>query len=314
MSIEISCKCGSAYRLEDHRSGQEFICKVCGTTMRLPATGSSEAPVATATVPAPEPAATATEHPPVPTSWSATAATREATTPETATPEAATPEMISWTPVSQPDCPPQPEPLQRDAAPWQKVVRHPPAGWWIVRLVMLGMCVGFLFLPWFTASAQNPFTKKTESQSLTGWQIMNAVIDGIREASRSPEVVPGFTDVDVPKGAGAIVAGGLMMTGGPCVFAGGLLLAVILIWVIYKHDGKGAGWPFAICWLALMAFIIGWHLVAQSSPMGEMLSQMHKMGFSVGVSPWAYLMLFILVPMTLIARMRPDHLLARTKQ
>jgi len=174
---------------------------------------------------------------------------------------------------------------------------------------MLGMCVGFLFLPWFTASVQNPFTKKVESQSLTGWEFVSAVVEGIRQASRTPEAMPGFSNMDIPKGAGPIVAGVLMITFSPCVFAAGLVLAVILAWVVYKRDGKGAGWPFFLCWLALVSFVIGWQLVSRSEPLSEMMTQMEKMGFSVGVSGWAYLMVFLLIPMGLIARMRPDHTL-----
>ena len=318
MSIEIKCDCGAEYRLEDHRGGQEFICKICSASMHVPVGVPRATPGQIAEVAAPATAVVTAAAPAAPS-----AATGDTSSP-TMGQTLGGPAVAQPTPGPNPpaDAAPPPPTAWSPAPAWadpsveahaRPSDRHPPQSWWALRFIMWGMCVGFLFVPWFTISAKQSPAGPTVSQSLTGWQIVKATADGISASARhAGGGVPTGVDMgQMPEGVASILAGTLMLVAGPCVYAAGLLVAVVIAWVVHRCDGKGAAWPFVVCWIGLLTFIVGWKLIASCEPVSQLLEASAKTGASIGASGWAYLMLLVLIPMCMIARSRPDHELDR---
>ncbi len=323
MPIEIECVCGSAYRLADDRAGQSFTCRVCGSVMALPE----------ATLPAP-----AVETPAVGVTAAAeNAATTVAATvtapPRQSRPPA--PQMPAELPTGMSPLPktsitpgqPAATPARPSSAqaigpmetPWHQVrpeLRRPPKSWWVLRVVMWGMCVAFLFAPWFGVSIAGEAAMagggpaQSMTETVSGWQFVKATVEGLAGGTgedRSPLFESGMSFDDLPKGAGRVVTGGLMMVVGPNLFAFGLALALLLAFVACKRGGKGAGWPFFIAWAGMLSFIGGWHVITSGEEVSRMMQMVETNGITVGPSPWAYLMALLLIPMALIARSQPDH-------
>ncbi|MFW6146013.1 MAG: hypothetical protein ACOC7R_01615 [Planctomycetota bacterium] len=332
MAIELKCNCGCEYRLDDNRAGETFTCRVCGATMTLPGgVGRATPPaeetagaaqgdkVGTASVAAaPEPPAPATRPapsgggglsefgdsldtpPPAPTGTPGLTPT-----PPTGT---ASPGGTSPSPVGEP---PEMSTAGRPA--------RPPLSWWLARAILWGVCAGFLFLPWFSVAAAPP-GEETVRESVTGYQFAKLVGQGIGKAridsgSNGSAHLPEPADfLDVPDGAGRVIAGAGMMTFSPCVYVLGLLLVIAIVPIAARKDGAGAMWPSLACLVGLGGFIVGWHLLAGSEPLGPQLEIASQVGITIGVTGWAYAMVALLVPITLIARAKPDYRLIQAAQ
>jgi hypothetical protein len=176
--------------------------------------------------------------------------------------------------------------------------------------VFWGLCAAFLFQPWFTVSGP-PEGPEAKSNSITGWQIVKGTAEGI--ARPGPKgidpPVAGMGSGQVPAGVSSAVAGLYMMAAGPCLFAVGLLLGPVAAWNALRREGQGAGWPFLVCWVGLLTYVIGWKLTVRVEAVGEFLRLAARSGASIGASGWTYLMLTILIPICLIARGKPDYAL-----
>ncbi len=346
MSIEIKCHCGLDYRLDDSRAGDQFSCKVCGATMILPAGVGrgipdpvvEAKPAATAPTQVQPPAqAKAPEQakppmhvqPPPPAAAPSSEPSAFDSMGESldgpaapVTPPSFQPQAIG--PAAEPAATEQPTP----ARTWSPVAdpedegmaprgrQRPPISWCVVRLVMIGLCAGFLFMPWFTVTGADPQTGEVAPQSVAGWPIVKAVVGGlIHSASSNRGDLPGIGDfVSAPDGTGAIVAGGLMMVFGPCVYTLGLLLTIPISFAVYHRDGRGAVWPFAACFAGLAAFVVGWRMIAAAEPFTSILDVAGQVGVSIGASGWAWAMALVLIPMGLIAKTKPDYNLIRAMQ
>jgi len=193
-----------------------------------------------------------------------------------------------------------------DAAPATRP--HPPASWWVVRGVMLGICVGFFFLPWFSTSAKHPRTGQTVSQGASGWDIFHATIRGMAKLTVAGSDI-GASQVigsnPMPPGFATVAAGGVMMIAGPFVYVLGLTLAGALAFVAYRFNGRGAVWPFIVCAIGILSFLVGWLLVSCTEPISSGLDMFEANGISIGVSTWLVAMLVLMVPMCPTALAKP---------
>ncbi|NLF31454.1 MAG: hypothetical protein GX591_11290 [Planctomycetes bacterium] len=323
MAIEVKCKCGSEYRLDDKRAGQTFSCRICGATMKLPA-GVGRAVPADEPVAPPAKAATvsAVVKPKAPAtrpapaggglgefgetlSAAAAAPARPAAAPtQAARPAPASPEGKTFSPIPEP-----PAPLMTGRP------TRPPLSWWLARAILWGLCAGALFLPWYGVSVSTG--AETVSESITGYEFVVMVCDGVNNATARAEAedLPVPTKyMNMPEGSGRLLVGAAMMAFGPCVYVLGLLLMIVIVPIAAGKDGAGAMWPFLTCLVGLGGFVIGWHIMAGSELMAPGLEIASQIGASIGPSGWAYTMALLLVPFTLIARAKPDYRLVQAVQ
>jgi len=310
MPIEIKCKCGSEYRLDDGRAGEQFTCKVCGATVTLPAGVGRTIP--TEAVPAQTPVATsasATTAPAPPQRPRGGGSPFDRIGEALETPDVTTAPAPAPAVDDSPRIGTKPGTYEAPDVPLGGRLR-PPTAWCAGRLAMWGLCVGFLFVPWFSMSGTNPQTDETVTEAVTGWQIVAAVWEGAGQAVQggsNPSMPPISEFTNLPDGVGRIAAGGGMMVFSPCAYALGLALIAVFGPLAYMHEGKGAVWPFVACLASLVSFIVGWRLIAGAEPLREMLDIVSEVGVTIGVSGWAYTMVFLLIIMCLIARARPDY-------
>ncbi len=321
MAIEVSCQCGAAYRLDESRAGEKFRCKVCGAGIQVPGDRprvlmgqSGEAAMARPAAP-PPPARPGPEGP------AASAAPAKSPRP---------PEQ----PAANPARPPQPArpvepamaaPVASEPTSQQSVTANqkspvepvrartgPPSDWWLLRMVFLAVCVGFLFCPWFLAAYSTPPEGQMVESSLSGWELGINVLRGLHELARNGQFVQGPERVPIdpgmlPEGAGQATAGGLLMLASPVLYLLGVPLAGLMALVAWRRDGRGARWPFVTFAIGVIGFIVGWHLLSAWGPLAEMLLAAQTSGVSFGLSGWVYLMVPILGVMIAVAASRPDH-------
>lgn len=343
MAIEITCGCGAAYRLDDSRAGQPFACKVCHAHMNIP--GAPRVILRAPTLPPPPPveatapaaaqqAAEAQAGVGVPTAgqgplWSPSGLTVKlapAPPPPPPPPPPPNPDLggqaVARIRGFEPgglNGPVTPTVRTPTAAPTADIKvppagpRVPPAAWWVVRGVMLAVCVAVLFAPWFTVAYPDPAGGGIAEESLSAWKIVTGLAKALSggAGSSSGGGSPGgpgnpFESMSLPEGAAKAAAGVLLMGIGPCVYMLGLVLAAIFAYVAYKHEGAGAVWPFVAFSVGVSMFIIGWLMLASWEPLQAALAMASQFGASIGVSPWLYLIWFLIGAMAVIARGRPD--------
>ena len=190
---------------------------------------------------------------------------------------------------------------------------HPPASWWFVRMLMLGTCVAFLWLPWWGSWLEKEEMRAEVEKALgtrhidnffTGW-------DQVRLPGQVSSKTSSIQGLDTGKLAslkGNMHLGVTLFTWAPTVFAAGLALAGLMVVVAYHTDGRGAIWPFLVCWAGLLMYIAGWQMMITSSPFAEFYKGLTQGGmFALGMTKWMYGMLILLIPVCMIARLRPDR-------
>ncbi len=334
MAIEVKCKCGSEYRLDDSRAGETFSCRVCGASITLQAGVGRASPTDADGAPQPEAVATASTvaspTPPGPPARPSPPDGRQlgefgdsldvptaegAETPSSPPPTAPRKPVEPLLSARMPgNASPSPVP-HPPAMPTGRPTR-PPLSWWLARAILWGLCAGFFFLPWFFV-ADSSTADQTVRNNHAGLELFKSTWQGMGSAgadSGSTHLPYPIDFFDVSDDSGRIAIGAAMMKFSPCVFGLGLLLVIAIIPIATSKDGAGAMWPFLTCLLGLGGFIVGWHLVAgaeQAAPQLEIASQV---GITVGVSGWAYAMAVVLVPIILIARGRPDYRLVQAAQ
>lgn len=327
MPIEFKCICGSEYRLDDSRAGEEFACKICGKVAKLsvgspraiPADGEAQPVVQAVTgglasgagsahaLEVPKPTRSSSERLGSPVDKSPPPPPTSGPTPINHAPPGAGIDR-------RPDDLMGYEDLRRNGGN----ACTPPADWWILRSVMWALCIGVLFLPWFRVSGEVPQMGEKVSESASGFVMVKGITQGFLSAKQEAEAagmgdmpLPKLSDLtEMPKGAGKMLAGVIFLGLGPFVYVLGLLGALVVAILAYKYDGRGAMWPFAANFVGLLLFILGWHMLAGNEQLREVLAMAREAGFHIGPSPWAYLALILLVPIALIARARPDRALA----
>ena len=334
MPIEITCKCGSAYRLDDSRAGESFACKICGAAMVLPGSGASRVIAGLRSGPAAQPAAaptsaaTAVADPPQapsPTAQPEPQVPAPPTDDSSDEPDAMGEPLVAIPLVELPSPPAPPAPPIKPALPAAlppvavavkatpsanpiPPKRHPPRGWWFVRAAILILCAGFLFTPWWQLRLDVPNSEIKLEQSISGYNVVRGTLRGL--GGEKPAILKqAQAGGSLPAGATRLVLGAMMMAWGPNVYALGLALSLVFAYVAYKCDGRHAIWPYLTCGLGLLLFISGWHLVVSFAPLAESLNTAEEQGAIVGVTSWAYIGLFVLMPLCFIARGRPDYIL-----
>ena len=309
MAIGIKCNCGAEYRLDDSHGGKRFVCKVCQAIMDVPAgvprvvpSGAPQIgeaiPIKTSRPPAQAPPSQTQSAAPVPSA-------QEAPTGSTESPADR----------------PQPAAcyLKREArvatqsvAGVRKADRCPPQAWWVTRIVMWMLCVGFLFMPWLSGSVRSCGMGQDTSRSMSVRRIVSNVIGAVYIAPSAlwRTVRNASTGANLPPGMRTVGVGGLMMDFGACVYMLGLASAAFVAIIARRHSGRGALWPFLICWLGLAIFITGWQLIAHTPDVASVLDAESQFGASIGVAGWTYVMGLALIPICLIAKGKPDYALA----
>ena len=323
MAIEIKCNCGSEYRLDDSRAGQEFTCKVCQARMRLP-TGSPRA-VPPPVVLDPEAIETMAQGLSIETGAASDLlgpGSRESFIPAAdlglGGPAAGLRAGDSPAPVVLGPAGVVEDASQVTVMRWASpraedlMAKRPSAAWFAVRGLIWLSCMGFLWAPWFTSPKQIGASDQVLSRPMTGWQVLEMSIDSAAIGIRSPRLgsiraVPAMIGLDAMPTDRASLAGLALMAFSPGLYGLALVLGVVMAFYAFAQEGKGMGWPFLLCWLSLLCFLVGWLLVGQALPLTEGPT-------SIGISTWLHLMLLALIPMTLVARMRPDFDIQATEQ
>jgi hypothetical protein len=321
MPIEITCPCGSAYRLGDDRAGEQFVCKVCGATMTIPAgtpraaigepqpapvpaavQASESAPGSAATTPAPPAQGPAHSDP-----WSGSGESLDGIRHVPGVSRAATRSSVGGVATTS-----APAATAGAALPYgeRRASLRPPAEWWAVRATMMGLCLGFFFMPWFSSSFQLIPGTEAVTTSVSGWGIVSELCQNLSNPSISTSFAPSGTtrpspSGSMPAGASAAFVGGIMLVFGPVVFVLGMLLSIIFAYVAYRRDGKSAHWPFVACMVGVGGFLLGWHLLTSYEPVKKVLAVASSMGAKFGPTVWTYLMIVLLIPMVIIARGQP---------
>lgn len=332
MSIEFQCHCGSQYRLDDSRAGEQFTCRICGAVTAL-----ANLPRAVARPPAPGQAYGAVD-----------AAEADRIVPAVAgsSPvhqrEVPSGTKSQWERFGQTVADPVHEERHsgRPAVGYSPVVSTPsmgsrsndlldysdmrirrdsrpvpPMSWWVLRIALWGCGIGLFFLPWFHVSASGPNLPESVNESASGFMFVHSAVKGIvsakqqmNEAGVQKLPLPQLSDLAQLGGEAArMVLGLVMFAVGPWIYAVGIVLGPILAIVAYKRDGRGAMWPFVVMGAGLAIHIFGWMNVAGNDMVSQVLEMASQAGLSIGISAWVYLGMIALVPMMLIARVRPDH-------
>ena len=306
MTIGIKCNCGAEYRLDDSRGGKRFICKVCSAIMDVPAGVPRVVPAGVPQIGEAIPIKTSQHASQAPSAAQAAPAPAAAGAAATAAGEAA-----ASGETARSYLPREARAATMDAMRARSSGRHPPRSWWVTRFIMWAVCIAFLFMPWLSASVRSCQVAESVTMSVSGWRIARGTVEAISgNPAEAWRVACQPGDVNAPPGMQTAGVGATMMGFGPCVYVLGLLAALVVAYFAYHRDGQGALWPFLICWLGLLVYIIGWQLIAKASAVGEALTVAKQSGASIGVAGWAYLMLMILIPICLIAKARPDYALA----
>lgn len=190
---------------------------------------------------------------------------------------------------------------------------HPPASWWFVRMLMLGTCVIFLWLPWWGSWLEKEEMRAEVEKALGTRHIDNFITgwDQVRlpgQVSSKTSSIQGLDSGKLASSKGNLHLGVTLFTWAPTVFAAGLALAGLMVVVTYHTDGRGAIWPFLVCWAGLLMYIAGWQMMITSSPFAEFYKGLTQGGmFALGMTKWMYGMLILLIPVCMIARLRPDR-------
>jgi len=307
MPIEFQCRCGATYCLKDSRAGSDFQCKVCSAALVVPRPAPPAPAAGTAAAEAAPPALTAVSD--AQERWKpkskdpfagfgemlhGEAAGREADLSDPA-PLHVAPEMPL---AAVPSPPPAPAPAAGRASP--------PSGWWAARGLMAGLCVAFLFLPWFSVTGRRPCTGESETASVSGWDLLRATVQGLAEGAAAGGSGPGAAQCSsLPPGLLTAAAGGILMVVAPCLYAAGIVLACVLACLSGRLRGRGVAWPFVV-WAGGMAmFLVGWLVVSHVQPLRGALDALRSAGVDVGVSTWLYASLTATLGMALVARIRP---------
>jgi len=324
VAIEYTCTCGAVYRFSDGRAGTTVRCRICEAETALPGPADgAAAPVGTdVDVPASQKRWQRRDH----------AAAVEARHPRRddgdildGFGEILNPDALSGRPVAvpgrqvriaraaEPGRAPD-EMLVADAAsriatPQRAVTTSnagPTGSWWLVRGVLLGICAGFLFLPWLSLSAPPSAAGGGFDTSASGYDILRATLEGLSRICIShPNGSGGPGAGALPPGFAPPAAGAVMMAAAPVVYVAGFVLAIPAALVARRYGGRGAVWPFLLCAAGMLTFVAGWLILSHTEAVSHLPAVMERDGAHMGVSGWLCAMLAAMVPISLLARRKP---------
>lgn len=298
MPIEVKCNCGAEYRLDDSRAGQEFTCKVCSTQMELPV-GSPRA------VPPPQMHGV----PPIllrqGSAARGTAAARSSASSagqSRQTPGDEAPAVVTG-----------PEGVEEHVTRWPQAWAPPqadpplPIQWMIIRGIIWAACATFLLVPWYNKphgiGTSGPVTVTPTAGYMVISDSIHAIVSGIANPRFGlAHTVKEMIGLDSVPTESSALAGAALMVFSPAVYAGSLILALVVAITAVKRGGRGLALPFVLYWLSLLGFLAGWLMVSRVVPVWRAGPE----AATVGVSIWVYTMLLALVPMTLLVRTRPE--------
>jgi hypothetical protein len=310
MPIEVKCNCGAEYRLDNSRAGEDFTCKVCGVQMHLPI--GSPRVVPHANVP---PVVLAREGTGLSADADETAQAAKAGAPRRQTTCASWDRHVIDSPSDEPPAvitgPDglEESPVTRWPQAWAKPEPEPPLPiqWLVIRGTIWLACVAFIFAPWYNMPHVIDTPGQITVTPLPGWRVIGASAHAIVSGVADPRyglshTIPEIVGLDSVPSDGTVLAGAALMVFSPTVYAGSLVVALLLALPAFTRGGRGLALPMVLYWVSLLGFLAGGLMVRQAAPVG----QAGPDAATIGVSIWVYTMLLALIPMTLLVRSRSE--------